>query len=195
MPKVVAALGRFEARQTRADGDPQHLASTTARLPQDRFQLRKGVLNRIEIRTVFRQKPERRSDVFNRPADRGTLVTRQVIHDDDVARREGRDQDLLNVGEEARAIDRAIKHGRGGEACHPERREKRRGVPASIGRVVRHAGAVEPAAIPPDEVRSYATFIEKHEPRGVEVGRRGVPHGPRERDVSAIVFRRAYRFF
>jgi hypothetical protein len=27
------------------------------------------------------------------------------------------------------------------------------------------------------------------------VGGRGVPHGPRERDVSAIVFRRAYRFF
>jgi len=153
------------------------------------------VLNRIEIRTVFRQKPERRSDVFNRPADRWTLVTRQVVHDDDIARREGWDQDLIDVGEEARAIDRAIKHGRGGETCHTERREKRRGVPASIGRVVGHAGAVEPAAIPPYEVRPYATFIEKYEPRGVEVGGRGVPHGPRERDVSAIVFRRAYRFF
>ena len=85
MPKVVAALGRLEARQTRADGGPQDLARATARLPEDRFQLRKRMLDRIQIGTVFREKPETRPAAFNRAADRRTLVTRQVVHDDDVA--------------------------------------------------------------------------------------------------------------
>ena len=195
MLKVVAALGRFEARQTRADGGPQHLARTTARLPQDRFQLRKRVLDRIQIGTVFREKPERRADVFNRAADCRTLVTRQIVHDEDVAGRERRDQDLFDVREEAHAVDRAVKNGRGGEPGHAERREKRRGVPASIRRMVGNAGAVQPAAIPPHEVGAHATFIEKHETRGIEPGGRGVPRDPRERDISAIVFRCAYGFF
>ena len=195
MPKVVAALGRLETWQTRADGGPQHVAGATARLPQDGFQLRKRVLDRIQIGTVFRQKPETRPDGFNRAADRRTLVTREVVHDDDVAGRERRDQDLLDVGEEARAVDRAIKHGRCGEARHAERGEKRRGVPAPIGRVVRDACPVEPAPIAPHQIGPHATFIEKDQARGIEGRRRGMPGRPGERDVSAIVFGCAYRFF
>jgi hypothetical protein len=61
--------------------------------------------------------------------------------------------------------------------------------------MVGHAGAVEPATIPPHEVGPHATFIEEYETRGIEAGRRGVPGDPRERDVSAVVFGRAYRFF
>ena len=61
--------------------------------------------------------------------------------------------------------------------------------------MVGHAGAVEPSPIPPYEVSPHTTFIKKHEPGGIELGRRGVPRDPRERDVSAIVFGRAYRFF
>ncbi len=54
------------------------------------------------------------ADLFNRPADRRALVTRQVVHDDDVAGGERRRQDLLDVCEEAGAIDWPIKHGGGG---------------------------------------------------------------------------------
>ena len=195
MLKVVAALGRFEARQTRADGGPQHLARTTARLPQDRFQLRKRVLDRIQIGTVFREKPEAGAGVFDRVADGQALVARQVVHDDDVAGGERRHQDLLDVREEACAINRAIKDGRGGEARHAQRREKRRRVPAPIGRVVGHPRPVQPATIAANQIRPDATFIEKDEAGGIEGGRRRVPGDPGEDDVSAIVFRRAYRFF
>jgi hypothetical protein len=67
-------------------------------------------------------------------------------------------------------------------------------VPPAIRRVVGDASAVQAAAIPPHEVGAHATFIEKYETRRVKAGRNRVPRGPREDDVSAIVFRRAYRF-
>jgi hypothetical protein len=68
-------------------------------------------------------------------------------------------------------------------------------VPAPVGRMVGHARTVEAATVPPHEIGPHPTFIEKDEPRGIEMGGRGMPGGPRQRDVSAIVFGRAYGFF
>jgi len=195
MSKVVAAFGRLVARHGGADRVPQDFPRATARRPQDRLQLRKRQFNRIEIGAVFRQKPELGADVLNRPSDRWTLVTGQVVHDDDVAGGERRRQDLLDVREEAGAIDRTIKHGGRGEAGDAQRAEKRGRVPAPIRRVVGDPCAVEAPAIAANQIRPDATFIEKHEARGIERRGRDVPRGPREDDISASVFRRAYRFF
>ena len=74
MSKVVAALGRIIARYGGANGVPQDLPCATAGLAQDRLQLRKRQLNRIEVRTVFRQKPELRVDGFDRSSHRGVLT-------------------------------------------------------------------------------------------------------------------------
>ena len=186
---------RIIARYGGANGVPQDLPCATAGLAQDRLQLRKRQLNRIEGRTVFRQKPELRADGFDRSSHRGALVTRQVVHDDDVAGRERWHQDLLDVGQKTGAVDRAIKHGWRGEACHAQRPEKRRGVPAAIRRVVGDPGAGQPAAIAANQIGPHTTLIEKHEARGIERRRRGAPGRAGAADVSAIVFRRVYRFF
>ena len=195
MSKVVAAFGWIIAGHGGANCVPQDLPCATAGLAQDRLQLRKRQLNRIEVRTVFRQKPELRADGFDRSSHRGALVTREVVHDDDVARRERWRQDLLDVGQKTGAVDRAIKHGRRGEACHAQRPEKRRGVPAAIRRVVGDPGAGQPAAIAANQIGPHTTLIEKHEARGIERRRRGAPDRAGAADVSAIVFRRVYRFF
>ena len=161
MPKVVAALGRLIPGHRGADRVPQHLACATARLSQNRLELRERVLDGIQVGAVFREEPQVGADVFNRPADGRTLVTRQVVHDDDVARGERRREDLLDVSEETCAVDRTIKDRRGREASHAQRGQKRGRVPAPVRRVVRDARPVQPAAIPTDEVRPDATFIEK----------------------------------
>ena len=195
MSKVVAAFGWIIAGPGGANGVPQDLPCATAGLAQDRLQLRKRQRNRIEVRTVFRQKPELRADGFDRSSHRGALVTREVVHDDDVARRERWRQDLLDVGQKTGAVDRAIKHGWRGEACHAQRPEKRRGVPAAIRRVVGDPGAGQPTAIAANPIGPHTTLIEKHEARGIERRRRGAPDRAGAADVSAIVFRRVYRFF
>lgn len=195
MLKVIAALGGLEARHRRADGGPQELSGATARLPQNRLQLGKRLLDRIQIGAVFRQIPETRARGLKRPPDRWTFVTRQVVHDDNVAGRQRRDQDLLDVGEEAHAIDRPIEDGWCRQARDAQRGEKRRRLPAAVRRLVGHTRPVEAAAVAPHAIGSYSTFIEKHETRGIERGGGRLPGGAGERDISAIVFGRAYRFF
>lgn len=195
MLKVIAALGRFEARQTGTDRRPQHLVRPTPRLSEDRLQLRKRQLDRIQVGTVFRKEPQAGAGRFNRAPDGRALVTRQVVHDDDIAGRERRDQDLLDVGKEAGAINWPVEHARGGEARDAERREKGSRVPAPVRGVIGNARAVQPAPIPSDQIRSDATFIEKYQARGIERRGRRVPGRPGERDVSARVFGGAYRFF
>ena len=195
MSKGVAALGRIIAGHGGANGVPQDLPCATAGLAQDRLPRRKRQLNRIEVRTVCRQKPAWRAAGFDRSSHRGVLVTRQVVHDDDVTGRERWHQDLLDVGQKTGAVDRPIKHGRRGEACHAQRSEKRRGVPAAIRRVVGDPGAGQPAARAANQIGPHTTLIEKHEARGIERRRRGAPGRAGEADVSAIVFRRVYRFF
>lgn len=69
MPKVVAALGRPDARSRGADRRAQHVAGATTRLPQDRFRLRKAVLDRIQVRTAFRFWTNQR--LTRRPQSRG----------------------------------------------------------------------------------------------------------------------------
>jgi hypothetical protein len=194
MPQVMAALGRLETRHSRADGAPAHVAGVTARRAQDRCPRRNDVRDRMPIGTVFRETPEPRPHVFDRAADRRPRVTRPVVHDDEVAGGERWRQDRLERGEAACAGDRASKHRRRGEARHAERREKRGGGPAAIGRVGGHAGAVEPAALAPHAIGPPAAFIEKDETRGIAGGGRGGPREPGACAVRAVVFGRAYRF-
>ena len=122
-------------------------------------------------------------------------MTRQVVHDDDVARGERRREDLLDVGEETCAVDRTIKDRRGREAGHAQRGQKRGRVPAPVRRMVRDARPVQPAAIPTDEVRPDATFIENTRRAGSRVGATAC-HAVRARATSArSCSGRADRFF
>ncbi len=195
MSKVVAAFGWIIARYGGAMVCHRTSRVRQRALRKIAFSFANASRNRIEVRTVFRQKPELRVDGFDRSSHRGALVTRQVVQDDDVAGRERWHQDLLDVGQKTGAVDRPIKHGWRGEACHAQRPEKRRGVPAAIRRVVGDPGAGQPTAIAANQIGPHTTLIEKHEARGIERRRRGAPGRAGAADVSAIVFRRVYRFF
>jgi hypothetical protein len=49
------------------------------------------------------------------------LVSAEVVHDHAVARAQGWRQRLLDIGQEARAVDRAVEHTGRDEAVDPER--------------------------------------------------------------------------
>jgi hypothetical protein len=64
-----------------------------------------------------------------------------------------------------------------------------------VRRVIVDPGAAAASAIAPEQVRGDAAFIEKHEPGGVNRGGEMAPRRPGRRDIGAILFGRAYRFF
>jgi hypothetical protein len=51
------------------------------------------------------------------------------------------------------------------------------------------------AAIPSDEIRAHPTFVEKHQPRGVQRWGQVPPRLTRRGDVRAGLLGRAYRSF
>lgn len=72
--------------------------------PHPVLDLGKGLLDRIEIRGVWRQEPEPRAGSVDDLADSGRLVTAEVVRDDDVAGLENRHELLGDIGAEALAL-------------------------------------------------------------------------------------------
>jgi hypothetical protein len=85
------------------------------------LDLGEGLFDRIEVGRVWRQIPEPCAGSFNEAAQRSRLVTAEVVHNDDVAWLKLRDENLLNIGAEAFAVDWAGSlrdiGGRPNEVC------------------------------------------------------------------------------
>jgi hypothetical protein len=78
------------------------------------FELGEGLFDWIEIGAVGRQVAKRRAGSLDRFFDAGDFVTGEIIHDDDIARAQGRDEKMLDISQEACSIYRPIKDtGRG----------------------------------------------------------------------------------
>jgi len=82
----IATFGGRETLERRRDQFTHLVEGPRAGRAQERFQLREGELDGIQVRTVGRQKATWRADRFNRGADLGVFVNREVVKDDDIAR-------------------------------------------------------------------------------------------------------------
>ena len=97
------------------------------------FELGEDLFDRIEIGAVRRQEQEFGSGATDCLADRGPFVTAQIVHDDDVARRERWYEELLDIFGEALAVDRLVEHARGIDPVTAERCEEGHCAPMAIG--------------------------------------------------------------
>jgi hypothetical protein len=78
-------------------------------LSQQSLELGEDLLDRIKVRGVFGQKHEARPDVSDRSSYGLCPVGAEVVEDDDVARLEGRNEELFNIGAEAFAVDGPVE--------------------------------------------------------------------------------------
>ena len=193
MPKRVAAFGRAEVRQALAEERPARLGAAPASGANEGLELREAELDGIEVRAVGWPVPEGGPGGLEGPLDAGDLVGPEGVGDDDVAGVQGRHQDLVDVGAEALAIDRAVEDPRCGQPRDPPRGEKRAGLPAPAGGV--DARATRCPAVPPKQIGGDAGFVQPHEVGDIPGRRRRVPRDPRGRDVRPIVLGRPDRFF
>ncbi len=88
MVEVVLAFYRGEARDDGAEVGPEVLTGAVRRPAGQRFELSKDQLNRIEVWTVGRQKPERGARLLNLLRAQRVPMHRQVVQDHDIARAE-----------------------------------------------------------------------------------------------------------
>jgi hypothetical protein len=91
------------------------IEGTRSRGAQKRFQFGERLFDGIEVWAVRRQEAEVRAGAFDRAADFRLAVDGEIVKHDDVARLQRRHQYLLDIGEEAHVVDRAIEDGRRGQ--------------------------------------------------------------------------------
>lgn len=77
-------------------------------LAQKVFELGEDLLDWVEVRRVFRQEEDPGSDRTDQLADGLALVAAEIVQDNDIARAQRRQKNLLDVETKALAIDGAF---------------------------------------------------------------------------------------
>ena len=108
------------------------------------FDLGEGLLDRIEVGRVGRQIPQPRTRGVDEASERGRLVAAEIIHDDDVAGLEDRNELLLDIGPEAFAVDWAVEDARGRELIAAQGAEEGQRPPVAMRRETAHPTALGP---------------------------------------------------
>ena len=195
MPDVVRALVRQEeAERGRHELDHVVEAPRARRAPEG-FEFGEGEFDRIEVGTVRRKKAQLRADGFDRDPDGRLFVDDEIVEDDHITRPQRRHQDLFDIREKGRIVDRAIEHGRRVQAIGPQRRDHGVGLPMTARSVIAEADAPKTPAIAAQQIRRDAGFVEKDILCRLAHVLTGTPLAPSRRDVSAALFVGVYRFF
>ena len=195
MPNEVSAFrGRVEAER---DGDQiAHVVKGPGTGgPDEGFQFREGQLDRIEIRAVGRQEAELGADGFDRRAHRRLFVDGEIVEHDHIAGAERGHQDLLDVGEKSRIVDRSVEDRRGGEPIEAQRRDDGVRLPMTAGRVIAQARAAQTAAVPTQQIRRDPAFIQKQILRYVAKRLPRLPLPSGRGDIRPTLLVGVYRFF
>jgi hypothetical protein len=108
---VVGALGWWEEVEEVADGVPEPIDGALGGLARQGLELGEGLLDRIEIRGVGRQVAQLCTAGFDRRADAGHVVGREMVHHDDVAWPQLGCQHLLDPSSVRRRTIRSCKDG------------------------------------------------------------------------------------
>ena len=91
---------------------------------------------------------------------------RQVVEDDDIARSQRRHQDLLDVGEKCRIVDRAIEDGSRREVVDAQAGDYGVGLLMAVRRVIAESHAARTPSVAPQEIGGDAGFVNEDVKRG-----------------------------
>lgn len=162
---------------------------------QKRFEFCEDLFDRIEIRTVWRQKSEVCTSLFDGGTDFRLFVHGEVVQDDNIAGPQRRRQHLLNVGAKTRVVDRPIEDGGCRELVGAQGGDDGLRLPMAARRVVVETRAARTSPVPTQEVSGHAALVDKHIVVGVVQRQPVSPLPTLRRHISASLFVGVYGFF
>jgi hypothetical protein len=189
-----AFIGREELER---DGDEAAdlLKTTRPGGAQEGFQFRECELDRIEVRTIGREKSNDRPDLLDRGPHFRLLVGREVIEDEDIAGAQRRHQHLFDVGEERRTINGPIEHRGRAHPLETERSDDGVCFPVTARRVIAEADATRATAVAPQQIGRHTAFIEKDILTDIVERLPLAPASAFSGDVGPALFVGVYGFF
>jgi hypothetical protein len=157
-----------------------------------------GHLDRIEIGAVGRQKEDPCALVADGLLGDRTLVSRQIVHDDDVASFKRRGELGLDIGFEDSPVHRRVDDEGRGEGVATQCGDEGLGLPMPEGGFGSEALALQAASARARHFGGGPGLVEEDQPLGLEPHLR-LPLSPpflsRLADVGAIAFAGQKRFF
>ena len=159
------------------------------------LELGEDLLDRIEVRGVFGQKHEARPDVSDRSSYGLCLVGAEVVEDDDVARLEGRNEELFNIGAEALAVDGPVEQAGRIDAVVAQGGEESRGLAAAMRNLVDEPLAFRRPAAQAGHVGFRPRLVDEHQSPGIDKALIGPPTRATAAYVRAVLLARDKRLF
>jgi len=148
------------------------------------LDLGEGLFDRIEIGGVRGQIPEPCTGIPDHATERRRLVTAEIVHDDDVAGLEDRNELLRDIGAEAFAVDRAIEDTRGSELIAAQGAEEGHGAPVPMRGEASQPGALRSPSAQWGHGGLDPGLVDEDQASGIEVGLPGSPAPPPVDDVG-----------
>jgi hypothetical protein len=111
-----------------------------------------------------------RFDAFNERAHGGGFMRRQVVHDDDVAWGQRRQNERVDTGDEGFAVHRPVEHQWRDHAGQPQRGDAGRHLPVSVRSIVDEPFAAWGTPACPCHVGRGPGLVDEDEFRGIDRG-------------------------
>src|SRR5580700_6616091 len=159
------------------------------------FHLGEGLLDWVEVWRVGGQEEELGFGRADGGANGAALMATEVVHDDNIAGREDRDENLLDISAEAHAIDRSVDDAGRGEAVATQRRQEREGSPSPEGRFGDEAFASGASAMGARHVGLGPGLVDEDKPPRIDRRLTRLPPLTPPGDVRSVLFGGAKTFF
>src|SRR5215468_2632435 len=195
MPEVIGAFSSTQAWQERANRSPKTRNGSLGGLAQKCFEWAEGHLNGIEVGRILGQVAKGRPGILDCRTYARAFVSADIVHHNDIVALEGRNQALLDIGQEHLCVHGALEHHRGDhfimtQGCHEGDR-----LPFSAGGTPDQLDASRTATPKPHHLGGDRGLVNKHQPGRIKHTLLSDPTATRPGHVGAVLFCRPQTLF
>jgi len=159
------------------------------------LELGKDLFDRVQVGRVFWQEEQFCADRTDEVANGSAPVAAEVIQDDDIAGSKDGQENLLDIGTKAHAIDRPLDEPWRIDPIMAQGRQEGHGLPAAVGNLgVKSAPARRPSP-QGRHIGSGPGFVDEDQPLSFDATLILCPLGSPPRDLGAIAFASRHAFF
>jgi hypothetical protein len=167
--EVVPALLRTDFCERVGDRRNECIDRSGGGLSQQSFEFGEELFDRIEVGAIGRQVAQLCTGGFDGFADAGDFVAGEIVHHDNIAVPQDRNDELLDIGTEARTIHRSIEHARCGDLTDTERSNECCRLPVAPRHGRNEALTTRTAAIAARHIGRGARFVDEEKAFRVQV--------------------------
>jgi hypothetical protein len=174
---------------------PQPADGSLARLAEHGLEAREGLLDRVEVRAVWREEAQGCACRFDPLFHCHPFVAREVVHDDDVTRAQHGHEHLRHIGFEPVAVDRSVQHHRSDHARHAQAPDQRGGLAVPVREAHPQPLAFRAATVTAGHIRGGPDLVYEDEAFGFEVDLAIEPVLALPQDVGTVLLDRVPGLF